>query len=247
MDPEGRGERRRNGGASEGSRADDPGGWEGLRWPGPWAPAAALVVALATGFVSALILTTILARHPETELVANLGANLVTHAALVSASLALVAAANPGRNIIALAARFDPADWRLVLALVLFAPPAGLLLAAAATEFGLEMDETRMALLHHPIIMLAGVTLGPAAEEAWGRGLVYGALRRFGPGAALAGTTLVTAGIHWSAPQILATLPAMFGLTVIRHLTGRLAPSIVAHSAYNAVLMLLVVAGDPPG
>ena len=93
---------------------------------------------------------------------------------------------------------------------------------------------------------VAGVGLAPVIEETVFRGALFTGLERsWGPAAAVALTTVLFAALH--LPDIGAYWPAASAVTLLglvtallRARTGRIAPSIAAHSAFNLVMVLTV-------
>ena len=93
----------------------------------------------------------------------------------------------------------------------------------------------------------------PLFEELFFRGLLQGQLvERLGPGAAIAVTAVVFGAAHIANdPGIGGLLLALsvgasgVALGTVRHLTGRLGSSIVAHGLFNAVAIIaLAVSGN---
>jgi membrane protease YdiL (CAAX protease family) len=92
------------------------------------------------------------------------------------------------------------------------------------------------------LLVLIVVIAAPIVEEIFFRGLLLGALRRrWGTTIAVVGSAAVFALTHFELLQ----LPALFafgllaGALYVR--TGRLGPSIVAHFAFNATAVLMLV------
>ncbi len=92
------------------------------------------------------------------------------------------------------------------------------------------------------VLALFLVVGAPIVEELFFRGLLQRALaRRFGPRWAVAVSAVVFALIHFQ-PLLFPGLAA-FGvvLGLLAHRSGRLGPGIVAHAAFNAVTVVLLV------
>ena len=90
----------------------------------------------------------------------------------------------------------------------------------------------------------AGVVVGPPVEELVFRGALFsGSARSWGRAAAIGVTTAVFGMLH--LPEFWVYWPAAVSVTVlglataiIRDRTGRIVPCIVAHCAYNSMLVL---------
>ncbi|MGH9178258.1 MAG: lysostaphin resistance A-like protein [Acidimicrobiales bacterium] len=84
----------------------------------------------------------------------------------------------------------------------------------------------------------------PIAEELFFRGLLLRAAdRRFGPGPAVAISAVVFGLTHFQPLQLLGLVA--FGVVLallVRRATGRLGPALVAHVAFNATTVALLVA-----
>jgi uncharacterized protein len=93
---------------------------------------------------------------------------------------------------------------------------------------------------------VAGVALAPVIEETLFRGALFtGVERSWGGAAAVTLTTLVFGvlhlpeiGVFWPAAAAIMLLGLIAGL--LRARTGRIAPSIAAHCAFNLVMVLTV-------
>jgi hypothetical protein len=194
------------------------------------------------GQTAATVLTVVLSRIVGgfSYTAAALG-NLALPVVLALGGLCLISRANGlrWRETAALALDFQAGDWVYPVLYLLIVLPASFGMAALIERLGLTVGEVHKALLTHPVTMVAGFTLVPLGEELWGRGLVYGALRRWGPRVAVPGTAVLTAAVHLDPAQVLATLPGMFALSWLRWRTGRLAPCVAAHTANNLALAVL--------
>lgn len=95
-------------------------------------------------------------------------------------------------------------------------------------------------------VMIASVVIGaPIAEELFFRGLLLGALRRrFGSIVAVVGSSLAFTSVHYGGGTlaestmlfvVVGTIGLVLGAYVIR--TGRVLPTIIAHSVFNALVV----------
>ena len=93
------------------------------------------------------------------------------------------------------------------------------------------------------VLLFLMVAVGaPIAEEIFFRGLLLRALKkRFGTVVAVAGSSVVFGATHFQALQFpaLAAAGVVFAMLVV--LTDRLGPAIVAHMAFNAATVALLV------
>lgn len=93
------------------------------------------------------------------------------------------------------------------------------------------------------LVLLLVLVLAPMGEEMLMRGLAYSRLRRHLPPLAAA---LLTAGVfsimHLNLVQLLATLPLGLLLAAVYERTGRLAPVIGMHVAFNLLSLVVPVA-----
>lgn len=96
------------------------------------------------------------------------------------------------------------------------------------------------------VLLFLMVAVGaPIAEEIFFRGLLLRALeKRFGTVVAVAGSSVVFGATHFQALQFpaLAAAGVVFALLAVR--TDRLGPAIVAHMAFNAATVALLVWGS---
>lgn len=83
---------------------------------------------------------------------------------------------------------------------------------------------------------------GPIAEELYFRGLVQGALERFGQPIAIGTTAVVFGAVHF-VPAAFPVL-AVYGVTlgVIRSRSRSIVPGMIAHALNNTVALVLAVA-----
>ena len=87
------------------------------------------------------------------------------------------------------------------------------------------------------VYLLAMVALAPVIEEVINRGFVLHGLLRYGPGVALAGSSLLFGAIHPPGSIPAATLiGVVLGFAVLR--SGALWASVIAHATYNALIAL---------
>lgn len=224
--------------------------WEALKAPVFWAPLLAIgLYVVAAAFCSEIGVLTYASRVGSTEglpaATIAAWANLLGLLALAGVSLWMVARANPATRLGAILtawAEMRGRDWLLVGALFLVPLVVGAAIAfVLQAKTDLAIDPLREAVLGHPVGLASAVLVAPLAEEIWGRGLVYGWLRRFGPWVAILGTALVTSGLHLDLARIAAVFPGMLALTWVRHHTGRLAPCVALHALSNAALVGLAL------
>ena len=87
------------------------------------------------------------------------------------------------------------------------------------------------------VYLLTMVGLAPVIEEIINRGFVLHGLLRFGPGAALAGSSLLFGVIHPPGNIPAATLiGVVLGMAALR--CGVLWPSVIAHATYNGLIAI---------
>jgi len=95
------------------------------------------------------------------------------------------------------------------------------------------------------LLFLAAGFGAPLAEECLFRGLLYGALRRtpFGVGGAALVTAVMWATLHanYSVYGLIAITCIGFYLAYVREQTGTLLTPIICHSAYNSLIVLILV------
>lgn len=114
------------------------------------------------------------------------------------------------------------------------------------TEMGILSQLAAAGGLARAAWAVAGVGLAPVLEETVFRGALFtGVERSWGTAAAVVLTTVVFAALH--LPDVGAYWPAAGAITLLglvtallRARTGRIAPSIAAHSAFNLVMVLTV-------
>lgn len=229
-----------------GAGPDKPSRWDDLRWPGLWAPVVAVVAYLAGSIVYTTIGVAIGGAAsgtpgglPSPDVMS--WANAAALATMGGLSLLFIVQANrrerAGR-VVRLGSAVERQDWAYIGLLLLIAIPVDIIIALVLTlRLGLAVDPEITNLLMTPASMFAAVFVAPLAEELWARGLVYGALRRWGPWVAVAGATLASAGLHYEPVRVLGVLPVMFALSWLRWRTGRLAPCVLLHGIYNLVLV----------
>jgi len=137
---------------------------------------------------------------------------------------------------------------------LLAAPIVGLALRFAGAWLAQIVPSTGVAPVEELVSMPSGMLafagvalLAPVAEEIFFRGLVYGALeKRFGAGAAIAGSTVLFALVHlpqqwgaWGACASVLLLGLCLGL--LRRYSGSTRAPALAHLAHNAILTLLAL------
>lgn len=221
--------------------------WEDLRFPGPWAPVVALFAGIATSWVVLAVAVRGLGVGPAAQFLGVLAFPLT--AALVSVWLISAENGLTWVQVARAGAELRRGDWPLIGLYLVVVLPVAVTVAALAGLLGLEPGPEVVTTLSRPEIMLLSFTVVPVGEELWGRGLVFGVLRRWGPVAAVVGTGLLTAAWHLDPAQVLGTLPGMLALSWLRHVTGRLAPGVLAHALNNllasaALLVLGTLAGS---
>jgi membrane protease YdiL (CAAX protease family) len=212
--------------------------WEALKAPVFWAPLLAIgLYVVAAAFCSEIGVLTYASRVGSTE-----GLPAATIAAWANLLGLLTLAGVSLGSILTAWAEMRGRDWLLVGALFLVPLVVGAAIAfVLQAKTDLAIDPLREAVLGHPVGLASAVLVAPLAEEIWGRGLVYGWLRRFGPWVAILGTALVTSGLHLDLARIAAVFPGMLALTWVRHHTGRLAPCVALHALSNAALVGLAL------
>ncbi len=222
-------------------------GLDAVNWPGLWAPLAAVAAYVGTVFfVTVGVLSGMEAPPPTIPVSVAAWANLAGLFTLGLVSLLLVTSANGAGSLgrlVALGGRLSRGDFALAAGLLVVVVPIGTLIGWALLGRGVPIDPVTTQILTHPVSQAGAVLVAPLAEELWGRGLVYGALRRWGPAVAVVGSALVTAGLHLDLVRIVSVFPAMLALSWLRHRTGRLAPSVVLHAGNNALALVLSLLG----
>lgn len=137
---------------------------------------------------------------------------------------------------------------------LLAAPVLGLALRFAGAWLTRIVPSTGVAPVEELVSMPSGMLafacvalLAPVAEEIFFRGMIYGALeKRFGSGAAIAGSTLLFGLVHlpqqwgaWGAFASVLLLGLCLGL--LRRYSGSTRVPALAHLAHNAVLTLIAL------
>ena len=89
-------------------------------------------------------------------------------------------------------------------------------------------------------VLFVFIALGaPLVEELFFRGLLQRSLaRRFGPGRAVAVSSLVFGAVHLQPVQLLGLVAFGAVLGVLAHRSGRLGPGLVAHACFNAATVV---------
>ena len=86
------------------------------------------------------------------------------------------------------------------------------------------------------VVGIAAIGLAPVAEELLFRGVLYPGIKQAGfPRAALWGTSLLFAFVHWNLPTFLPLLLLAIALTLLYEKTNNLLASITAHALFNAL------------
>jgi membrane protease YdiL (CAAX protease family) len=217
-----------------------PARWDELAWPGVWAPLAAFALYfVATLFIVMVVLGTQAGPTGQLSGMPSLGAQAwVTLASLVilgGVSLGMVAhhRGQGFRRVVSLGIKLRRADFVPVLVLLVLVIPTGLAIAYFLSLHQVNLDPETGRFLTHPAGLVAALVGAPVAEELWGRGLLYGALRRWGPWVAIVVTAFVSAAVHLQLAQSLSVFPGMLALSWLRYRTGRLAPCVVLHGLNN--------------
>jgi membrane protease YdiL (CAAX protease family) len=237
------------------SRQADPGSWGPWPWLGPVLSAAGLVL---------------LGRLTQAELSPH-ASSIRTNVGLVLSAavdvMLLAAAIAFGRPIahrsggwksafgVDLVRRVDWRPWMIGMAAT-FVGRLVVSLGAAAATHGSALKEARNVQLHNTSItaitalLILTVLLAPPVEELVFRGLLLRTFMRrmtFWPAACL--STAIFASFHVfevksvAGAVTLAGAVAALGLTncVLVRLTGRLAPGVFVHAAFNLLGVLIVV------
>ncbi len=224
-----------------------PANWDVFKYPGLWAPLVIFALTIFVPVAVTLFLISLGVFKPDFGS-AGLG---LAHSWLDFAiggavfllmaipSVWLIASASRIRfsEVLRSAAVVARSDWRLILWVFVATFVAGTFLDRILVPLGLDATELTQSILARPLFAVLAVTVGPVAEELWGRGLVYGALRRWGVWPAILGSTLLTAAIHLNWVQFIGTLPGMLGLGWLRHKTGRVGPGIILHVGWNVLAL----------
>ena len=97
-------------------------------------------------------------------------------------------------------------------------------------------------------LTIFGICLfGPLCEELYFRGILYGALRRFGPILATLGSSLLFAVVHFTPAAIPVLAVLGIALAVLYELTGSLWPPIAFHVLNNTLAMIGALGSDGTG
>jgi len=139
-------------------------------------------------------------------------ANLSGQAAAFACAAGIVVSANRLglSGLLRLVADVRREDLVLVAKGWAVAVVSGSLMEQLGLRLGLRHDPTVFAVATTTPVGLAQLLVGaPLWEELWGRGLLYGALRRRGPRFALYGTTFITAALHLDPLQAFSVVPCM--------------------------------------
>ena len=90
-----------------------------------------------------------------------------------------------------------------------------------------------------PLLFICIALGAPLVEELFFRGLLQRSLaRRYGPGWAVAGSSLVFGAVHLQPLQLLGLVAFGAVLGVLAQRSGRLGPGLVAHACFNAATVL---------
>ena len=97
-------------------------------------------------------------------------------------------------------------------------------------------------------LIIFGICLfGPLCEELYFRGILYGALRRFGPLLATLGSSLLFAVVHFTPAAIPVLMVIGIALALLYELTGSLWPPIAFHVLNNSLAMIGALGSDGSG
>jgi CAAX protease family protein len=97
-------------------------------------------------------------------------------------------------------------------------------------------------------LTIFGICLfGPLCEELYFRGILYGALRRFGPLLATLGSSLLFAVVHFTPAAIPVLMVIGIALALLYELTGSLWPPIAFHVLNNSLAMIGALGSDGSG
>ena len=139
-----------------------------------------------------------------------------------------------------------PAGWDIV------AIPAVTLAYAVGATFAMARLKSHTVVVDGPTdYLLAGTIvtnlalLAPIAEELLFRGWLYTALRaRFRFIWSFLTTAALFAAMHWDANHrhMLLVLPLAAALGLLRETTGSIKPTVILHSVYNLVIIVITLA-----
>lgn len=235
--------------ALEAPEREAPAEWESFRCPGLWAPLVAMVGFLVFPLLAgAAVVVGHLSRLgpgqadlKDVLAVSLAPVDLLTRVLLAAVCLVFIAAASRRhvRDVVRAATVVSRRDWPLITWVFVASYAAGTALEWGLVRAGLDTHGITEFLMANPGIAVGAFTIGPVAEELWGRGLVYGALRRRGPWTAILGSALLSSTIHLNWAQAVGTLPSMLAYGWVRYKTGRIGPSIVLHAASNFLSLAL--------
>jgi membrane protease YdiL (CAAX protease family) len=140
-----------------------------------------------------------------------------------------------------------PAGSAVQLGAVLFIAPLAHL---AGNESQRAVDTIESARgLSRVALAIAVITIAPAAEELLFRGVLLRSLmRKISPGAAVATTAVIFAGVHWLLDPSLGSAAALPALTALALLagdqavrTGSLSRPILLHAGFNLVTAVTIL------
>lgn len=86
--------------------------------------------------------------------------------------------------------------------------------------------------------------IGPVAEEFMSRGLFYHAYKEGGIVSAILGSSIVFGILHLSAAQLPSVMIIGVSFCLLVEITGSIYTSMAAHSAFNAIIVILDHAGS---
>lgn len=95
---------------------------------------------------------------------------------------------------------------------------------------------------------IAVAFLAPVSEEIYFRGMIYPVVRsRFGPAVAIILSSLFFGALHFDLYRLVPITIGGIGLTYMYEKTGSLMTSMIAHSTWNTLMLMLVyLAGQIP-
>jgi membrane protease YdiL (CAAX protease family) len=157
------------------------------------------------------------------------------------------AAGDTGRAVLLgllAAAVFLPVGWVLQM---LSAEFMHLFRQEVPVQQAVEMLQDTDTLGSRVYFIIFSILIAPAAEEILFRGILYPAIKQAGfPQAALWGTAVVFAGIHWNVPIFLPLLALGLALALLYEVTNNLLACIAAHGMFNAVNIVVFFLQNSP-
>lgn len=228
----------------------------------PWSPADSRVIiaVLALAYVSAMAIFPLVPRLADRLGLSSSSAlvllqSLVFHWAGLACVVALLRSrAVPWRAAFGISSRRFGRDvgWGLLLlagtmpALLLLTLLYHMVLQALGHEPTLQdvafLISGETVVWMRAYFLLLAVFLAPLFEEVFFRGILLPMLaRRIGVVAGMLVTSLIFAGIHGHLPSVVPLFVLSVALSLAYLLTGSLTTSIVMHSVFNALTVLLLM------